>query len=326
MDAKVSRVNIERILQGFLGSKCSCILGAGASAQRVPLGSAMNDAASQIVLLNPTLITPGLQGRAGLGRNWIIRPPKYEGSSAMLYEIGQLSPQQLRVIEHEVSKPRDVDGCPSAYEVFRYVPNRLTLLNYNVDKLATRYCGRQHVVREMHGTNDPRFPYGWDFGKVFDMAGTGYNVLPPSYRGHFEPERPDEFGYRWELWWADALIGCTDIIIIGYSFARQKHGGLNDWLSLQRIRTYLRDQEIRITVVDLNPSEIVEQLREELRNTDILGTTCYWDKLADAIIEVSKTTIEGDIRGAIKHCDEITRQYYRLAEHSRRLWYYPFLR
>lgn len=249
MSAYLNPDQVERIIKSLLGVNTTCILGAGASVQRVAIGSNMTESVSKKVFDNTDFITPGRHLIAGVARNWLYNP-NFIGS---LFEDGvlnQLSTQTLEIYEHQASIPSSYT-CPSSYEIFKLIPNRLTLLNYNVDKLATIHCGRKHTVREMHGTNDPFFPRTLSLKQVHEITSNGYRMTPIGNRGYFSAEKVEEFSIYWNYWWAESLIGCSDLLTIGYSFAfNATTNSLNDWFSFEKIRTFLRDSNARLTVID----------------------------------------------------------------------------
>jgi len=318
MSISVDAESVRRVLSNLLGRRAASILGAGASANVIPLGTIMNNLALAHVLSDTRCIMPGTQGRAGRGRNW-IKPNGCEWSFAN-GAIGQLSREQLRLLECRATTPVGGSEPPLSYVVFSYVPVPLTLLSFNADGYGPRLCSNRHVVREMHGANDPRFPHGWEFRRLFEMADQGHDVVPRGYLACFEPERVDTFGVEWYAWWFEALSGCSDLIIVGYTFGHQPDGSLNDWLSFELVRAYLADKPVAITVIDLDPEPLVDRLKDQLRNGNIVGVVCNWEHLAGSIIDVSRNTIENNVSGAFRRCDDVVRDYVARTEGVTRMW------
>lgn len=313
MNAKshLSVENVNRLLLSLLGPKCTCILGAGASVPILPAD--LNALALELVLRNTDYLLPGWQSQTSKDRNW-IKPIGYEWSSFVPGAINQSTQQALRLVEYQVTKPPILTMTPAQYLVFHLIPLTLKILTFNYDGLAKRFCP-QPYLKEMHGRHSAHFPYGRDMSTLYELARHGYNVTPNTFHA-FEPETPDMYSLREEWWFYQALSECSDLILIGYSFA-QNGRRLNDQETYNRVCYYLRDKAVRVTVVDPYPDALVDRLRHDLRNDDITGLPVYWNHLARAIIRTAHTTIEGDVRGAHRFTDDVYRNYndFRQSHH-----------
>ncbi len=305
---ELSAESVKRLLGDFVGRKCACILGAGVSAPMVPAN--LNRRGLDMVIRLTDAIEVGTQGRTPQNRSW-LRSTGYEWSAFVRGAIGQLTQQAYRMLEYEITKPGPLAAAPAQYAVFRCISRSVIILTYNYDGLAKRFCP-QFVVREMHGRHSPEFPFDWELAKLFPLAMRGHEIAPASLH-YFEAEPPNLYGIREEHWFSQALSDCSDLVIIGYSFAQQ-----NDQETYKRVCRYLRDKEVRVTVVGPHTEELVLRLRDSLRTNDVVGVPAYWNHLARAILKVSCGTIEGDIRGALRYPGEVYEHYINFRDGNHR--------
>ena len=139
-------------------------------------------------------------------------------------------------MKHDLSRVRFSGRPRDNYTAFRlFYP--ATLMNYNLDGLATEFCGDVHHVLPPHGT----IPKGYGSPDVTRLLPNvrDYDLqLGPDGLVMSVPESSDDVN----LWRClDMMAACSPqfIAIIGYTFGRNSNGHDN-WISLERFKRAFR--------------------------------------------------------------------------------------
>lgn len=151
---------VRTLIKALNSPRLVLLLGAGASAPDVPTIAMLRDRIKEVVRkLGP--IARDLQDREDTPLiKTILSDMQFDDNETTYVRHivqGGLTHQTLELIVHtELTPPESQDPLPQ-YEIFNHKPARATLLNYNTDGLATRFCGERHLVLPMHGSVDAAF-------------------------------------------------------------------------------------------------------------------------------------------------------------------------
>lgn len=237
-------------------------------------------------------------------RNWLHPGKKWQNFTEHVASYIPLS--AIKQIENIVTSPPVLDIPPPQYYVFNYIPRNVSILTYNYDGYANKFCPQRDVFA-MHGEHN-KTPMRDDVeGKKLQMAMYGIEVAPKD-KHYFEKELNDSFSDYHEIIFLSTLFNCTDLVIIGYSFADQ-NGSLNDIESFKRVCYFLVERPVTITLVGPDTGNLAERLKEHLNTYSVFEVPAYWNHLARAIISVSYNSFEMDIRGSIRHPDLVVAKY-----------------
>jgi hypothetical protein len=275
---------ITRFIRAVTSNRCTVILGAGASMPIIPSLAGLNAQALARLDSNTLFIAPGKLG-APVDRNWLW-PAGYEMSAFIRGAIRQTNTEQLRLLEHSVTKPPPLASAPVQYAVFNLFSTQAAVINLNTDRLAERFCPQR--TWNVHGGFSSEYPYGWNEQTLFDLAGSNVNVAPPTQH-YFEPEPLGFYDLFEALLLNRILSNSTDIVLIGYSFAKWGNR-LNDSELYDIFVSSIARLPIRITIVNPSGHELVERLKEDTGSQDIVCIPAYWNHLARAIMTSSRGT------------------------------------
>ncbi|MET0218820.1 MAG: hypothetical protein ABW205_12975, partial [Burkholderiales bacterium] len=121
-------------------------------------------------------------------------------------------------------RPRD-GVVPPQYALFDVVGFPATLCNFNLDGLASAYCGHRHYVLEMHGRIDALRFERMNYEELLEATvvyGIRLPHLTPKLMPQVEPE-----GINLQPAYAQArrlFRYAQAVIILGYSFGRRSDG------------------------------------------------------------------------------------------------------
>lgn len=192
----------------------------------------------------------------------------------------------LLALFYHLARPTYRNAVVFNYLVFRsFAPS--TIVNYNLDGLASRLCAVRHRVIETHGTVHP----GFGNPEVVNIiqAVRDYDLNLSSLRNQYCVlfEREDENDpclFKKHMAIAKAIQNCNFVCIIGYSFARNDLG-FDDYLSFEFITSVLRLHNRNVFVLDPNPAPLAETIAEKTKSREVHAVPIRWDVLARTTIE-----------------------------------------
>jgi hypothetical protein len=206
-------------------------------------------------------------------------------------------------MKHDLSKVRYSQRPRDNYTVFRLF-HPATLMNYNLDGLATEYCSDIHRVLTPHGTIPKE--YGGP-----DAAG-----LLASARDYDLQLGPDGLVMSVRECYADPhladclrrMVTCSPqfIAIVGYTFGRSGSGH-DDRVSLDVFIDAFRGYAGNVYIMEPWPEQLREMLADGIESNNVFGIPCYWNILAHAFVRAARGRICG--RSLNYLCEEILDQH-----------------
>jgi hypothetical protein len=173
---------------------------------------------------------------------------------------------------------------PSNYRVFDYVPPPAVLFDFNSDGQLPYYCEPPHLVLTPHGVIDRRSLEHPEFEQwLRDAAEYGLPVPTSTWQWLPGPE-PTIITRRLEYNAAARRLSLPGdcLILIGYSFGRQRNGAIDDSESFEFLRELLhRFPRRQVVVVDPNPEPVAGLLEDALRQR-ISACNLYWNYFSEA--------------------------------------------
>jgi hypothetical protein len=186
-------------------------------------------------------------------------------------------------MKHDLSKVRYSQRPRDNYTAFRLF-HPATLMNYNLDGLATEYCSDVHRVLTPHGTI-PREYGGPDVIRLlasvrdYDMQ-LGPDGLVMSVRESYaDPHLADCLRRM-------ATCSPQFIAIIGYTFGRG-YRGHDDCFSLDVFKDAFRRYVGNVYIIEPRPEQLREMLAEGIESNNVYGVPAYWNILAHAFIRAT---------------------------------------
>lgn len=172
---------------------------------------------------------------------------------------------------------------PANYQLFYYVPPPAVLFDFNSDALLPYYCEPPHLVLNPHGVIDRRILEHPDFEQWLRDAATFGLPLPTSTWQWLPGPEPTIITRRPEYKIAERYLTVRGdyLLLIGYSFGRQRTGAIDDAESFEFLRELLRRFSRCLVVVDPNP-EPVASLFEDALHRRIYTCKLYWNLFAEA--------------------------------------------
>lgn len=278
------------------------ILGAGASAPDVPV---MKVLIQRVLAAFPEMVT-----------GWIVSeepgPTHYQFANQaadedLRDEVLATNIATLRVLIGKELRPAPalLAAAPPQYRVLALARRGVTMINYNVDGLASMHCPVAQV-HPVHG-KVPDFVGQLRIKEAVRVTTEGIEILPPESYWLPEPEREPVLvsqidpAYR-------ALLGASTIVIIGYSFGLGPDG-IMDQVSYNALRAYCRLRPLRILVVDPAPWRLAEQLGQELKNLKVVPVPAFWHLLCQAILSTQQRRSPTCVAELQRWTNEIVRNY-----------------
>ena len=210
-----------------------------------------------------------------------------------------LSTARFRLIE----KGRFARRWNDSYGIFQLFRPSL-IANYNHDGLAHHFCGRIHVVLDMHGTIEPG--YGSQAVaklisdlRITDLPDTTDSILMGVPESFFDPH-PAQRRFRRQLTRVERFFP-DFIAIIGYSFA-QNETGYDDIVSRTSFLETHRDFAGNIYVIQPSPDALSAMIADGTRSRNVFPIRAYWNVLAHAFIRM---LFDNDTQKTIDYiCDQ----------------------
>jgi hypothetical protein len=265
----------------------SCfVLGAGTSTPIVPLAAQLS------VHVRARLLSVGSFPASPIVRDPIsdrilssvrARVDRSDGGSEILDELiaRHLSPAAIHAATVAVLRPQAPLVAPPQYVVFGMSRYPLSLLNFNNDGLASRYCSEHNVIN-LHGTSlsvERRTSLGWE--SLTDTLQEFPDLPPLSIPGLLLPQtEPLEIVRTPQFRAAQmALLTARRLILVGYSF-----GEMDDRVAYAMIMSTMRTRRIDTVVAKPDPLDLAVRMAEDSGNRNVVSLPAYWDSLSRAII------------------------------------------
>lgn len=173
---------------------------------------------------------------------------------------------------------------PSQYAVFEVVGSPSTLCNFNLDGLASLYCGHRHLIMEMHGRIDHVLFERFDYRELLEAAviyNEGIPHLSPKLLPQPEPEHmtshPNYACAR------NLFPRFRSVIILGYSFG-QRSDGLDDKQSFDFFVSLMRLHPRPVFVISSTPQDLAEMLRDKLSSHLVYDIPLRWELFSGAVL------------------------------------------
>lgn len=173
---------------------------------------------------------------------------------------------------------------PPQYAVFDVVGSPATMCNFNLDGLASTYCGHRHNVLEMHGRIDSHWFECMNYVDLLEAAvvyGIRFPHLTPKLMPQVEPE-----GIALLPIFSRArglFRSACAMIILGYSFG-QRNEGLDDRYSFEYVVSLLKIKSCPVFVVSPTPHDLTERLRDSLSSRNVFGISLRWELFSGAVL------------------------------------------
>lgn len=209
---------------------------------------------------------------------------------------------------------RPVDKVvPPQYAVFDMVGRPATIFNFNLDKLASIYCGHIHIVLTPHGSYDQLWIEGANYEEARESTTIYGIVLPhltpkllPSPEPAYITQRPAYKIARGLFKFAPAML------MIGYSFARYANA-FDDYESLEYFVELLKRHPKPVFVLSPYPEELVDILQQRLSSYNVYGFPLRWEVFSRFL--TTSFTSQWEFQGS--WCNEQLRAFvylYKCAE------------
>lgn len=254
------------------------VLGAGASVPYVPTTDRLSE------LIVHSFLQGGIFQTEPIARdivsNRVIRDPEY-WKDPMRWELVQRLPPSYVIGKLPELLSARARTPVANYEVFNLAAKPSTILNMNVDGLASRIC-KGHRVLEMHGRSPPPELLERSGWKTHTEAILEFPELPPPLvPGLVLPgPEPADVLARAEFRNAEQLINQARYIsIVGYSF-----GGMDDIHTYAFLASRIPRSHQAVLVVSREPYEIMYRLSDALKSARVHGISAHWEHLAMAIL------------------------------------------
>ena len=187
----------------------------------------------------------------------------------------------------DLSKVRYSQRPRDNYTAFRLF-HPATLMNYNLDGLATEYCSDIHRVLTPHGTIPKKYGGPDVTGLLTTMRDYDLQVGPDGLimsvrECYTDPHLADCL---------QRMATCSPqfIAIIGYTFGRSDTGH-DDCVSLDVFKDAFRWYSGNIYIMEPWPAQLREMLADGIESNNVFGIPCYWNILAHVFIRAIRGQI-----------------------------------
>ncbi|WP_041463909.1 hypothetical protein [Pelodictyon luteolum] len=187
------------------------------------------------------------------------------------------------LVQHTLSL--SIDGIiPSQYAVFDVVGAPATFCNFNLDGLASKYCGHRHDVFEMHGRVDSALVEKARFSDLLEATvvyGVRFPHITPKLLPQVEPATITQQNVYSK---AGVLFKyARAVVILGYSFG-QRSGGFDDIHSFRYVVSLLKSNPLPVFVVSPTPDDLAELLRDTLSWRYVYAVALRWEFFSAAVL------------------------------------------
>ena len=286
--------NLDVLMQCFVGYRGLYIVGSGASLPHVPLARQLDRLAASAFLAGgsfsahpaqPDERTRRMVAEYYAGHQWDHFDPHdhraelithMELEQAFLHELRALVKARMQAMPS--ADLHEIDGV----RLFRaFHPGQVMV--YNLDGLLAALERARHAFCDLHGT-PPDFLADEETQDWIEVAGGTqvWEIMPEVNIDERErPDNPYLNAKLARLW----TFRPQFIAIIGYTFARQPDGSINDWVSLREFIRRFRTSRGHVFVIEPIPEPLSELLHKKLLAT-IVPVPVKWNLLEPALIAI----------------------------------------
>jgi len=286
--------HVRQVLDALSSCNLSVVCGAGLPFPIIQGMEGMPRRLRRARLRQIQFFIPGVASGSPLrDRAW--KPPRYNPNAADRPSLPLKEREEFRMdpwlagdpdelvdalFKQELQRPVEA-LAPYNYRVFDYVPSHATIFDFNCDGLLWNYCATRHNVINPHGRIDRI--WGHPGSSNFLYAAAGGDRLPNSTKLILPGPEPANITSMPEYKVAERFLSRRGefLLLIGYSFGRQRNGSSDDAESLEFLRELLNKFPRKIVVVDPHP-EHVAGLFEDVLHQRIYACKLYWNHLAKA--------------------------------------------
>ena len=269
---------IQLLIEALDATNTAFILGAGASAPEVPVMREL----IQRVLVRFKQEVKGfiLTGDEPTPTHYLLADQAADEETREALLTANIATLRLLIARELQPAPSMFRQPPVQYRVLSRITPAATVINYNVDRLASTHC-RAATVIPIHG-DVPDFVGRIPLRSAVRLTQDGVQILSPESYWLPEPETEPALLDRIDPAYR-ALLNVATIVIIGYSFGIGT-GVVMDGVSYGALTEYCRGRQVRILVVDPQPRELAGRLAEELLNSMVVPLPVRWNRLCEAIL------------------------------------------
>jgi hypothetical protein len=185
----------------------------------------------------------------------------------------------------QIESFRDIESVPPVnYRVFFHVPSPALLFDFNTDGQLSNYCCPPQLVINPHGAIDHAILQRIDPNELLRYA--AYGVQVTSTWLWFPGPEPSSITRNVEYVFASRFLRSPGefVLLIGYSFGRQRSGKIDDAESFEFLREHLKRFRRRVVVLDPNPDQVAGLLEDGLRQR-VHACKIYWNSFAESACE-----------------------------------------
>lgn len=282
MEERASTVDMRAFLSALASPRPFVVLGAGSSVPLVPTTAELRGSIRRDFAGLGCWPVGNWQTSASLSGVFSDFDPETPEDLLLLSNAGRLDLflQKALTVSFSRSAPQ--------FEVFKWCSPGATLFNYNLDGLATYHVGGRLPVFTPHGsidrewTTSPEVTSYLECSLDFDWPSLRPKILPGP-----EPTtvtRDSAFQYA-----RTALTSATAVAIIGYSFALNPLGRLNDSESFEYFIDAQTSATCPVFVVNDRPTPLIDRLRDRLKSNRVRLIRLRWDLFSSAILPLLRT-------------------------------------
>lgn len=277
-------LTLPRFAQALRTKPALFLLGAGASAPFVPMGRALAESVARARRGSYGIKPVAHDERAQTFRRLVMpRRSLLTPDEAWERDLLDRIPDATWQIEplRTIAEAATLQEAPPGYGVFTQFPPT-TVINYNIDGLAERFCRPRHRVVTAHGLAPPGMA-GAAMAEVAEgLYESDASAIAVPGLTFIETE-----GSAVAARLPSTLGACAFVVIVGYTFANGP-AGFQDATSLRRMIALLKRLPKPVVVVDPAASTLVaDTLEAETRSARIYTAHLNWHVFAGALMGLS---------------------------------------
>jgi len=210
--------------------------------------------------------------------------------------------------------------CPQ-YQIFNIIALPRILFNFNLDGLASYYCGNLPWGLNAHGTIDRKSVENTEKYKNNLIKAAEFNIGPRDNLNKVLPGQEPKYITNKACYKKvqEIFPNIRYVVIIGYSFARFE-GKYDDIESLLFFIDLLKRYPKPVFIVDPYPTEITELFQNETKSYSVFPIPAFWDKLSSAIFKIGIRNNCLDLNRLGKKLNEIIDLYYKYIYEKRNIF------
>lgn len=278
MEAVPSPFEIHKLLSAMSSPRPFIYLGAGASRPLLPGTSEIRDIVRRDFAALGSWPAPGDRNCALFDTIFHDFVPETSTDWLLFSNRARLALfVQKAITAHLTRRP------PAQYAVLKWTSPRAVLFNYNLDSLASYYVGHKRQVLTPHGSIDrewttaPEIMEYLEWSLETDLRSFRFKVLPG-------PEQTDVTRQRCFSFARPKLTEATAVIIVGYSFARNRFGKLDDSESFEYLVEAQEKSSCPIYIVNDRPTDLEVRMQSRLKSKRVQLIQLRWDIFSNAIL------------------------------------------